>query len=91
MSQADTITELEAELAKSQKQESAYSDAIDQMQREVDELQEECVKLKAAAANAPDRPGESYEYDLSFAPVDNMLCSCWRLTDRRGRDPSPRG
>jgi dynactin 1 len=46
-------------LAKSQKQENAYSEAIDQMQREVDELQEECTKLKTAAANAPDRPGES--------------------------------
>lgn len=68
--QVDTITELEAELAKSQKQESAYSDAIDQMQRELDELQEECVKLKAAAANAPDRPGKPPQGRTLFR-------SCW--------------
>lgn len=55
--QADTITELEAELAKSQKQENAYSEAIDQMQRELEELQEEVVKLKSTASTAPDKPG----------------------------------
>lgn len=55
--QADTITDLEAELTKSQKQENAYSEAIDQMQRELEELQEEAVKLRATASSAPDKPG----------------------------------
>ena len=35
------------------------------MQREADELQEECAKLKAAAANAPDRPRK---LEITFRP-----------------------
>ncbi|KAF8317347.1 hypothetical protein DL93DRAFT_2165610 [Clavulina sp. PMI_390] len=53
---ADTIVELEEELAKIKKQETAYSEAIDSQNREMEELQEEISRLKTAAASAPDRP-----------------------------------
>lgn len=54
--QADTIADLEGELGKARKQERAYEDAIEQLQADLDSLEQENQKLKAAGAN-PERQG----------------------------------
>ena len=56
--QADTIADLEDELAKARKQEKSYQDATDQLQADLDALEQENIKLKAAGANA-ERQGAS--------------------------------
>ncbi|KAF8610746.1 hypothetical protein BDV93DRAFT_517841 [Ceratobasidium sp. AG-I] len=52
--QADAIVDLEGDLAKARKQEKAYEEAIEHMQSEVIELEQENLKLKQMTA-APDR------------------------------------
>ena len=50
--QADTIADLEDELAKARKQEKSYQDATDQLQADLDALEQQNIKLKAAGVNA---------------------------------------
>lgn len=52
--QADTIADLEGELGKARKQERAYEDAIEQLQKDLDDLEQENQKLKASGAH-PER------------------------------------
>ncbi|TBU58180.1 dynactin [Dichomitus squalens] len=52
--QADTITDLENELAKARKQERAYEEAMEQLQADLDALEQDNAKLKALANN-PER------------------------------------
>lgn len=54
--QADAIVDLEGDLAKARKQEKAYEEAIEHMQSDLDELEQENLKLKQMTA-APDRNG----------------------------------
>jgi dynactin 1 len=54
--QADAIVDLEGDLAKARKQEKSYEEAIEQLQSDLDELEQENAKLKQATA-APDRNG----------------------------------
>ena len=49
--QADTITDLENELAKARKQERAYEEAMEQLQADLDALEQDNAKLKALANN----------------------------------------
>lgn len=62
--QTETIHDFEAELTKSKKQERAYEDAMEQLQADLDNLEKENVKLKAAASNA-ERQGEWNFYSLT--------------------------
>ena len=55
--QTETIHDFEAELAKYRKQERSYEEAMEQLQTDLDNLEKENVKLKAAASNA-ERQGE---------------------------------
>ncbi|EJD03547.1 dynactin [Fomitiporia mediterranea MF3/22] len=48
--QADTITNLEAEIAKARKQERSYEDAIEQLQSDLDALEQDNAKLKQLTA-----------------------------------------
>lgn len=50
--QADTIAELENEISKARKQEKSYEEAIEQLQSDLDNLEQENAKLKTAAAGA---------------------------------------
>ena len=52
--QADTITDLENELAKARKQERAYEEAMEQLQADLDALEQDNAKLKTLANN-PER------------------------------------
>lgn len=55
--QADTIGNLEGELAKARRQERAYEEAMEQLQADLDALEQDNAKLKAAASH-PERQGE---------------------------------
>ncbi|BGP35932.1 hypothetical protein JCM10296v2_007784 [Rhodotorula toruloides] len=48
--QAETMTQLEAELAKSRKQERTYEEANEVLQRDLDKMEQELDKLKQSAA-----------------------------------------
>lgn len=54
--QADTISDLEAELAKAKKQEKTYEEAMEQLQGDLDAAEQENVKLKNSST-AHDRQG----------------------------------
>ncbi|QRW00779.1 Dynein associated protein [Ceratobasidium sp. AG-Ba] len=52
--QADAIVDLEGDLAKARRQEKVYEEAMEQLQNDLDELEQENAKLKQASA-VPDR------------------------------------
>ena len=56
--QADTIAELEGELAKAKKQERAYEEAMEQLQADLDTLEQDNAKLKTLTAGQ-ERQGRS--------------------------------
>jgi seryl-tRNA synthetase len=56
--QADMISELEGEIAKARKQESAYEEAMEQLQSDLDTLEKDNAKLKASVAANPVRQGK---------------------------------
>lgn len=56
--QADTIAELEGEVTKSRKQEGTLEEAMEQLQSDLDTLEKDNAKLKAAAAANPERQGK---------------------------------
>jgi dynactin 1 len=72
--QADTISELESELAKARKQESAYEEAMEQLQSDLDVLEKDNAKLKAAAVAHPERQGE-VSHACLYSMVVNVLPS----------------
>lgn len=55
--QADAIVDLEGELGKARRQERAYEEAMEQLQADLDTLEQENAKLKAAASH-PERQGQ---------------------------------
>ena len=55
--QTEAIHDLETEVAKSKKQERAYEEAMEQLQADLDTLEQDNAKLKAAASTA-ERQGE---------------------------------
>jgi dynactin 1 len=57
--QADTIAGLEGELAKARKQQGALEEAMEQVQADLDALEKDNAKLKAAAAANPERQGRA--------------------------------
>ena len=69
--QGEMIADLEAELQKARKQERAYEEAIEQLQSDLDALEQDNKKLKAAASTV-ERQGER-EYDVSYVFVLNKL------------------
>lgn len=54
--QADTISSLETEIAKSRKQERSYEEAIEQLQSDLDALEQENAKLKQLTAGMERQP-----------------------------------
>lgn len=57
--QAEAAIELESELAKARKSEHAYEEAMEVLQKDLDEMEAEVVKLKAT------RPGRfSFRFQL---------------------------
>jgi len=60
--QADTILDLESELSKARKQERAYEEAMEQLQSDLDVLEQESAKLKAA--------GVGYERQTSQQTIE---------------------
>jgi dynactin 1 len=58
--QADAIAELEGALVKARKQEGTYEEAMEQLQADLDTLEKENAKMKAAAAANPERQGQMH-------------------------------
>lgn len=84
--QADTIADLEGELGKARKQERAYEDAIEQLQADLDNLEQENQKLKAAGAN-PERQG-SFAFCILCQMVLTLFdYSFWSGSARDGEHP----
>ncbi|KAK1224892.1 hypothetical protein PQX77_012169 [Marasmius sp. AFHP31] len=54
--QGDTITDLEAELAKVRKQEKAYEEAMEQLQADLDALEQDNAKLKTMSVAQEKQP-----------------------------------
>ncbi|KAL5535863.1 hypothetical protein ACEPAF_3957 [Sanghuangporus sanghuang] len=54
--QADTISNLEAEIAKARKQEKSYEEAIEQLQSDLDAMEQDNVKLKQLTAGMERQP-----------------------------------
>lgn len=80
--QADAIVDLEGDLAKSRKQEKAYEEALDQLQREMDEIGQENVKLKQIVTT--EKNGMWSEFINKCVPYNTVLYSIWYATlDRR--------
>lgn len=69
---ADTINGLEAELGKARKQEKSYEEAIDELQRDLDALEQDNIKLKALANN-PERQGWGSLLSSSISKVTYVL------------------
>ncbi len=56
--QAETIVDLEGSVSKALAKENAMQDALDHLQRELDQLEEENAKLRRAGNGGVERPGE---------------------------------
>ncbi|KAH7106785.1 dynein associated protein-domain-containing protein [Auriculariales sp. MPI-PUGE-AT-0066] len=73
--QGDTIVELEADLAKARKQDKIYQDAIDQLQTDYDQLEQENVKLKQAAPAERQPSGAQHAEGETLAVETNLETS----------------
>ena len=69
--QSETVTELEADLVKARRQETAYTDAMEQLRTELDEAAAENAKLKASVP-AGEKLGE---FDDSLPDPDRRTRS----------------
>ncbi|KAI0808086.1 hypothetical protein C8Q74DRAFT_1380692 [Fomes fomentarius] len=71
--QADTITDLENELAKARKQERAYEEAMEQLQVDFDVLEQDNSKLKAIANNPERQPSTTQVVEPKTVPTESNL------------------
>ncbi|KAF8634861.1 hypothetical protein AX15_000617 [Amanita polypyramis BW_CC] len=76
--QADTILDLESELSKARKQERAYEEAMEQLQADLDVLEQENAKLKAAGAGQ-ERRNPQQTVELENAAVEGSLETSYLL------------
>ncbi|KAF9022611.1 dynactin [Hymenopellis radicata] len=70
--QADTIVDLESELAKARKQERTYEEAMEQLQADLDALEQDNVKLKSMSTGH-ERQGSVQMVDPEPVAMDNNL------------------
>ncbi|KAM0787072.1 hypothetical protein ACM66B_006333 [Microbotryomycetes sp. NB124-2] len=72
--QAEAVTELQTELAKSKKQERTYEEAIETLQGDLDAMEQELTKLKQSGA-AIDKQGAARRPEDAVAYEGNMETS----------------
>ena len=77
--QADTITDLENELAKARKQERAYEEAMEQLQADLDALEQDNAKLKALANNPERQPSTTQVVEVEAVPTEGNLETSYLL------------
>ena len=77
--QADTITELENELAKARKQERAYEEAMEQLQADLDALEQDNAKLKTLAAHPERQPTAAQAVEAESVPAEGNLETSYLL------------
>ncbi|KAH9486203.1 Dynactin, 150 kDa isoform [Psilocybe cubensis] len=71
--QADTIVELENELAKARKQERAYEEAMEQLQADLDTLEQDNAKLKTMTAGQERQSVGPMQVETENVPVEGSL------------------
>ncbi|KIJ51351.1 hypothetical protein M422DRAFT_26769 [Sphaerobolus stellatus SS14] len=71
--QADTITDLEAELSKARKQERSYEEAIEQLQADLDILEQDNARLKVAAPGPERQTSVAPQGDAEPVAVEGTL------------------
>ncbi|KAA1478090.1 hypothetical protein DENSPDRAFT_787589 [Dentipellis sp. KUC8613] len=71
--QADAITDLESELSKARKQERAYEEAMEQLQTDLDALEQENTKLKAATVDPERKPTGNANAESENIAVEGSL------------------
>ncbi len=77
--QADTITDLENELAKARKQERAYEEAMEQLQADLDALEQDNAKLKALANNPERQTTTTQVVEQEAVPTEGNLETSYLL------------
>jgi dynactin 1 len=77
--QADAIAELEAELAKAQKQERAYEEAMEQLQNDLDNLEKDNARLKAAASQNEKQASEAARPEAETVAVESNFETSYLL------------
>ncbi|KIL71443.1 hypothetical protein M378DRAFT_93968 [Amanita muscaria Koide BX008] len=76
--QADAILGLEGELSKARKQERAYEEAMEQLQADLDVLEQENAKLKAANVGQ-ERPGHQQSVEPENVAVEGSFETSYLL------------
>ncbi|RPD64767.1 dynactin [Lentinus tigrinus ALCF2SS1-6] len=77
--QADTITDLENELAKARKQERAYEEAMEQLQADLDALEQDNAKLKTLANNPERQTTTTQVVEQETVPTEGNLETSYLL------------
>ncbi|KZS86748.1 hypothetical protein SISNIDRAFT_434236 [Sistotremastrum niveocremeum HHB9708] len=77
--QSDTISELENEAAKARKQERAYEEALEQIQKDLDALDKENMKLRTAAAGQKRESTGPNAQEISAVTVETSLETSYLL------------
>lgn len=92
--QTDMMTDLEGELSKAKKDSKTYEQTIEDLQKELESLEQENVKLKNAATSAPAVEAKPSEQFCKGAPMSANVTPRWptygavvlaRRHSRRGR------
>ncbi|KZT73394.1 hypothetical protein DAEQUDRAFT_762303 [Daedalea quercina L-15889] len=77
--QADSIVDLENELMKARKQERAYEEAMEQLQADLDALEQDNAKLKAAATTTESKPAGPQQTEQETVAVEGSLETSYLL------------
>ncbi len=83
--QADTIMDLENELAKVRKQERAYEEAMEQLQADLDALEQDNAKLKTLANNPERQASTAQVVEAEAVPTEGNLETSYLLEQVRDR------
>lgn len=70
---ADAVSELESELSKARKQERAYEEAMEQLQADLDELEQDNAKLKVAASSTEKQVNGPQVLESETVPIEGSL------------------
>ncbi|KZT27488.1 hypothetical protein NEOLEDRAFT_1060271 [Neolentinus lepideus HHB14362 ss-1] len=76
---ADTIAELESELAKARKQERAYEEAMEQLQADLDALEQDNAKLKTMTVGPQREPSTAQPVEVESIAVEGSLETSYLL------------
>ncbi|VDC06717.1 unnamed protein product [Peniophora sp. CBMAI 1063] len=64
--QQDAFQQVEAELAQARKQERSYEDALEQLQADLDAMEQENARLKAAVPSGNEKPAQAQQQEATM-------------------------